>query len=180
VAGTAHADDYTILGMSDTGRSNMATTMATNDGPLAVLGCTSAPNSGPQHWVIDAAVAALNRWVRTGTAPPHGARLAMTAGAHPSVRRDRFGNAVGGIRTPQLDVPVASVSGTAVAGQSETCNLFGSTVPFDRAVLTSLYPTHADYVSKFDQATRRAVAAGFILPADASELEAAASASSVP
>jgi hypothetical protein len=180
VAGTAHADDYTILGMADAGRSNMATVMATHDTPLTVLGCSSAPNSGPQHWVLDAAIAALNRWVRTGTAPPHGARLAMTAGAHPSVRRDAWGNAVGGIRTPQLDVPVVALSGTPPPGQPETCNFFGSTVPFSPAVLAALYPTHADYVAKFDQATRRAVTAGFILPADASELEAAAAASSVP
>ena len=34
-----------------------------------LIGCTAAPNSGPQHWVLDAAVSALNRWVRTGTPP---------------------------------------------------------------------------------------------------------------
>ncbi len=180
VAGTAHADDYiTIIGMSDNGRSNVAGDIVTEDTPLAIIGCTSPPNSGPQHWVLDAAISRLNRWVRTGTAPPHAPRLELTSGAHPVIRRDSLGNALGGIRTPELDVPIAALTGTAPAGASETCSLFGSTTPFDQATLTSLYPTHADYVTKFDAAARRAVKAGFILPADASQIEAAAAASSV-
>jgi hypothetical protein len=35
-------------------------------------------------------------------------------------------------------------------------------------------------VAKFDAATRRAVKAGFILPTDATQIEAAAASSSVP
>jgi hypothetical protein len=181
VAGTAHADDYTAgVGLSDDGRANAAAAMISRDTPLGFIGCTAVPNSGPQHWVLDAAVAALTRWVRTGDPPPHGPRLEMTAGAHPAIRRDALGNALGGIRTPELDVPMAAYSGTAVPGQPQTCELFGSTVPFTTATLLSLYPTHADYVAKFDAATRKAVEAGFILPADAVQIEAAASSSSVP
>ncbi|HXQ43165.1 MAG TPA: alpha/beta hydrolase domain-containing protein [Acidimicrobiales bacterium] len=181
VAGTSHADDYlSLIGMSDDGRSNVAGAIVTDDTPLTIIGCTAPPNSGPQHWVLDAAISALDGWVRTGTAPPHAPRLDLTPGASPTIRRDALGNALGGIRTPELDAPIATLTGTAVPGQSETCSLFGSTTPFDRATLTSLYPTHADYVSSFDAATRRAVKAGFILPADASQIEAAAAASSVP
>ncbi len=183
VAGTAHADDYTSsIGPSDTGRTGaaVASAMITDDTPLGIIGCTAAPNSGPQHWVLDAAISALNRWVRTGTPPPHAPRIDLTSGPHPTVERDALGNARGGIRTPAVDVPVSALSGAAPPGQSETCSLFGSTTPFATATLTSLYPTHADYVATFDRATARAVAAGFIVPADAAQLEAAASASSVP
>ncbi len=181
VAGTSHADDYlSFVGMSDNGRSNAAEAIVTHDTPLTIIGCTAPPNSGPQHWVLDAAISALNRWVRTGTAPPHAPRLELASGPRPTIRRDALGNALGGIRTPELDVPIATLTGTAAPGQSETCSLFGSTTPLNRATLTSLYPTHADYVSKFDAATRRAVKAGFILPTDASQIEAAAAASSVP
>jgi hypothetical protein len=74
---------------------------------------------------------------------------------------------------------VAALSGNAPAGSSVTCGLFGSTVPFDQATLTSLYPTHAAYVSRFQAAAQQAVRAGFLLPADAAALEAAASASDV-
>ncbi len=180
MAGTSHADDYTAsVGMADTGRSNVAAAIVSQDAPLAFLGCTAKPNSGPQHWVLDAAVFALNRWVRTGTPPAHAPRIETTGGPHPTIKRDALGNARGGIRTPELDVPIATLSGTASPGQSETCSLFGSTTPLSPTTLASLYPTHADYVSKFDAATRRAVTAGFIVPADARIIEAAAASSSL-
>jgi hypothetical protein len=181
VAGTAHADDYTsIVGATDNGRINAAEAIVADDTPLTIIGCTSPPNSGPQHWVLDAAIASLNRWVRAGTTPPHAPRMETTAATPPTIRRDSLGNALGGIRTPELDVPIAALTGTAAPGQSETCSLFGSTQDFSAATLASLYPTHADYVAKFDQATTKAVKAGFILAADAPQLEAAAAASSVP
>jgi hypothetical protein len=185
VAGTAHADDYTSGGgigddgLTEAAEEATAKNMVTSDSPLTALGCTTAPNSGPQHWVLDTAVHDLNRWVRTGTPPPHGPRLEVTSGSHPTIRRDGHGNALGGIRTPEVEAPVAALSGNAPAGSSVTCGLFGSTVPFDQATLTSLYPTHAAYVSRFQAAAQQAVRAGFLLPADAAALEAAASASDV-
>ncbi|HVC70661.1 MAG TPA: alpha/beta hydrolase domain-containing protein [Acidimicrobiales bacterium] len=181
VAGTAHADDYIAgVGASDTGAPGAAEAIVTHATALTALGCTTAMNAGPQHWVLDAAIAALNRWVRTGVAPPHAPRLAVVGGTTPVIRRDRLGNAEGGIRTPELDVPIAALSGNAPAGVPLTCKLFGSTTPFSPAALTSLYPAHADYVAKFDQATGRAVRAGFLLPADASQIEAAAAGSTTP
>jgi hypothetical protein len=181
VAGTAHADDYTAsVGLSDTGKPGAAEAILTHDSPFTAFGCTTALNSGPQHWVLDAAISDLNRWVRTGTAPPHAPRLDLVAGATPTIKRDALGNALGGIRTPELDVPTAVLSGDAPAGSSLTCKLFGSTVPFTTATLTSLYPTHAAYVTKFDQAAGRAVKAGFLLPADATQIEAAAAGSNTP
>jgi len=178
VAGTAHADDYEAsVGPSDTGGPGAAAAIASHDAPLTSLGCTTAMNSGPQHWVLDDAIAALNRWVRTGAAPPHAPRLAVTTGATPTIGRDGAGNALGGIRTPELDVPTAVLSGNAPAGAPLTCRLFGSTIPFSAAMVSALYPSHADYVTKFDAATTRAVRAGFLLPADAAQIEAAAAAS---
>jgi hypothetical protein len=181
VAGTAHADDYTTgVGTRDNGTSNAAQAIVTDDGPLTAFGCSVPLNSGPQHWVLDAAIFALNRWVRRGIPPPHAPRIDTTSGPHPVIRRDAHGNALGGIRTPELDVPIAALSGAVPAGTSLTCTLFGSTTPFDGATLRALYPTHAAYVSDFDTATARAVRAGFILPADARQLESAAAQSNIP
>jgi len=181
VAGTSHADDYlTGIGLADNGRVNAAEEIAADDAPLSGLGCRLPSNSGPQHWVLDAAVSAFNRWVRTGEAPPHAPRLALTSGPHPTIRRAPDGNAVGGIRTPAVDVPVSTLSGSGPPGESLTCGLFGTTVPFTAAMLRTLYPTHADYVAEFDADTAKAVRAGFLLRPDAAELEAAAAASNVP
>ena len=92
--------------------------------------------------------------------------------------RDAYGNVLGGIRTPQVDAPIATLSGQGQMGML-FCLLFGTTTPFDAATLAALYPSHDAYVSAFDAATKRAVRAGFILEPDAELMEAAAAASAI-
>ena len=121
--------------------------------------------------MLNAAIAALNQWVRHGTPPPHAPRLDVTGTA--KIVRDANGNALGGIRTPEVDVPIATLSGEGQSG-SILCLLFGTTKPFDAATLAALYPDHSAYVSAFNAATDRAVSAGFILQPDAELMKAAA------
>jgi hypothetical protein len=181
VAGTSHADAYTTgIGLSDNGTTNAAEAVAAARAPLAALGCTVPPNSGPQHWVLDDAISVFNRWVRTGHAPPRAPRLKVSSGPHPAIERDALGNALGGIRTPAVDVPVDTLSGAPPPGTPLGCGLFGSTAPLAQSTLASLYPTHADYVAKFDADAVRAERAGFLLRPDVVQLEEAAAASSVP
>ncbi|MGH7788929.1 MAG: alpha/beta hydrolase domain-containing protein [Candidatus Binatia bacterium] len=174
IAGTAHADTYTtVLGFNDRGDSPdvddlVITSMPVEGEPIA---CGAPINSGPQHWVLKAAVAALDRWVRDGTPPPSAPLIETLAGPPVSIVRDANGNALGGIRTPQLDVPLATFSGSGQVG-AVLCILFGTTVPFDEAKLLTLYPTRADYVTAFNAATDAALAAGFILPPDAALMKA--------
>ena len=128
--------------------------------------------------MLKAAIASLNEWVRYGTPPPTAPRLEVSKWPLFPILRDAHGNALGGIRTPQVDVPIATLSGEAQRG-SLFCLLFGSTVPFDDAKLGSLYPNHESYVSAFNEATDRAVQEGFILPEDAKLMKAAAAASDI-
>jgi hypothetical protein len=100
------------------------------------------------------------------------------AGPPPAIVRDARGNALGGIRTPQVEVPIATLSGEGQTG-TLLCILFGTTTPFDAATLAALYPDHASYVSAFNAATDEAVQAGFILPPDAELMKAAAAASDI-
>ena len=65
-----------------------------------------------------------------------------------AIARDARGNALGGIRTPAVDVPISRLDGTLAPGKSVICSLFGSRAPFSAAKLQQLYPTHADYVAK--------------------------------
>jgi hypothetical protein len=118
----------------------------------------------------------LNRWVRQGTPPPHAPLLDVTDKGE--IVRDANGNALGGIRTPQVDVPIATLSGEGQSG-SILCLLCGTTKPFDQATLAALYPDHSAYVSAFNAATDRAVNAGFILQHDAELMKAAASSDAV-
>jgi Alpha/beta hydrolase domain len=178
-AGTAHADTYTVaVGRTDRGDSPAAAALVLTDTPVEGLTCSSPINSGPHHFVLKAAIAALNRWVRDGVLPPSAPRLDVDPGPPVAFRRDDHGNGLGGIRTPQVDVPIATFSGAAQVGPV-ICALFGSTTPFDAATVASLYPTHDAYVSAFNEATERAVAAGFVLAPDAELMKAAAAQSEI-
>jgi hypothetical protein len=81
---------------------------------------------------------------------------------------DANGNAIGGVRTPQVDAPIAALGSQGNSGGF--CFLFGSTVPYSAAHLASLYKDHVQFVSAWARAVRRDHADGFLLPADAIEL----------
>ncbi len=173
VAGTAHADTYTVDGMSDLGDSSDTAKLVITSNPApGFVDCPAPVNSGPHHFVQKAALAALNRWVRDGIAPPSAPLLEVLPGPPIAFALDANANARGGVRTPQVDVPIATFSGNGSG--SIVCVLFGSTVPFDEAKLATLYPDHDAYVSAFNEATDRAVAAGFILPPDGELMKIAA------
>jgi hypothetical protein len=57
--------------------------------------------------------------------------------------------------------------------------LFDTTIPFSAAKLAALYPAHAYFVAHWAIDTLADARAGFIRPADAAELIAAAAASNV-
>ena len=181
VAGTSHSDVYSLdVGVTDAGKAAADTTYSPPVQSIAggFITCDLPINAGPQHYVESAAIWALNRWVQKGTPPPHGTPLDVVAGTPPTIIRDAHGNATGGIRTPQVDVPIATLSG---GGQSGTtfCSLFGTTTPFDSATLATLYPKHSAYVSAIKKAKNAAVRAGFILKVDGQAISAAAAASNI-
>jgi hypothetical protein len=87
---------------------------------------------------------------------------------------DEHGIARAGIRTPHVDVPTAVLSSQGNSGNGIAGDLVGTTTPFEAAKLAALYLSRADYLSRFGAATDTAVAAGFVLPADAAEIKAIA------
>jgi len=181
VAGTAHADTYVmVVGPADQGSSASDTThlppvQSIFDGAVA---CDLPINSGPQHYVLSAALRQLTRWVRSGRSPTSASPLSVRPGLPPILERDALGNAVGGIRTPQVDVPIAAVSGI---GQPEgsACSRFGTTIAFDAARIASLYPDHRTYVAAVNRAAKRAVRRGALLAIDARAIRRAAASSGI-
>ncbi len=138
----------------------------------SALGCTTPVNSGPEIYVMDAAVAALNTWVvHPSKAPPRADRIEVDHNG--VIKRDAHGNALGGVRTPQLDVPIATLSGEGGQG-SGFCKIAGVTKAFGPAELTSLYGSKDAYLSKFDASMSDAIHKGFLLQADASAMHDAA------
>jgi hypothetical protein len=180
VAGTAHADLYTFLdNRFDTGTNPAIAAIVENDKPVpGIIECTLPVNAGPQHFVANAAVHALNAWIVDGAEPAKADRLEV-AGTPAALVRDNFGNVKGGVRTPYLDVPIAVLEGE---GQPQPdlskideinidnidfCFLSGTTRLFDAATLGSLYPDNAAYINAVNTSTEEAVSKGFLLPADA-------------
>jgi hypothetical protein len=179
VAGTAHFDYYGIsIGPKDTGGGQggvavLASMQNPTNQPSANFTCNSPINTGPAHYVLDAAFYRLNRWVADGIAPPVAPRLQITGVSPVVFATDANGNTLGGIRTPAVDAPVATLRGQATGGSS-FCFLFGSTVPLTPSQMEALYPTHGRFVSAWVRATKSARAVGFLVPADAKELQRAA------
>ena len=181
IAGTAHADTY-VMGASpiDSGTASPQELAQALAPTCNLLGLTLPHpiNAAPQHhYVMMAALSALNRWVTTGEAPPTGPRLAVDTARPATLALDDVGNATGGVRSPWMDAPTCKLSGIAIAG-SRMGALFGSTAPLEAGTLARLYPGgREDYLTKFRAALDTAITAGFILPGDRAEIEAVAAAS---
>jgi hypothetical protein len=170
VAGSAHAD-ASFLGY---GRASGQVWLpgADND-PTESCGRI---NDGPQPQVLRAAFVALHDWVADGTPPPTGLPIETRGG---DIVRDADGNAVGGIRTPAVDVPVSALTGITPA-ESIFCLLFGASEPLSAARLADLYVDHEDYVAQVTASADAAVEAGFLLPEDRDAYVAAAETAAVP
>ena len=64
--------------------------------------------------VHDAALRALHRWVTDGVPAPHQLRIDMDPGPPLRIATDEAGNARGGIRLPELEMPTATYRGAAM------------------------------------------------------------------
>lgn len=143
VAGSAHADYYVIGELE------------------SFLGSPVPVNRGQQWAVLRAALRHLDTWARGGAAPPPAPALETTA---EDCVRDEHGIAVGGLRTPAVEVPTQVLSGRAWPGVSVGAGLFGSTTAL--AGVRERYPSVEAYLAAYAAATDAAIAAGHLLVED--------------
>lgn len=178
VAGTAHADNYLFLGaFMDSGSRPIADLAKVfRPATMSMAGKVDRPfNEGlPHHYVLQAALAAIDGWLRTGRPPASTAPLmldpATRPGDPPALLHDADGLARGGVRTPWVDVPTLRLSGKGDPN-SFIGMLAGSGDPLDKATLARLYPGgKADYLARFTRALDTAIRAGHILPEDRQEI----------
>jgi hypothetical protein len=175
-AGTAHADYYiTITTNTDLGTDPQVAAVFES----AVF-CDKPINMGPQHWLTNAAFAALNRWAISGELPAEADRLTLE-GSPVRLARDEYGIALGGIRTSYVNAPMATLSGEGNSSESfGFCNrLFGTTKLFDAQTLAALYGDNSTYISKVNASTDEAVSLGFLLLKDAALIKAYAAQSDI-
>lgn len=117
---------------------------------------------------VDAAIRHVHDWIIDGTPPPRQPPIEIS-GDRVTIERDEHGNARGGVRLPELEVPIASYCGMA-----EISILGGLTEPFSPQKLRRLYPTREVYVDAVRSAANAAAAAGVILAQRAVEYVEAA------
>ena len=184
VAGSSHFDDYGLnIGPNDTGNGqgaveNLAAMQSPPTSPNPALpNCNEPINTGGTHWVLESAVHWLNLWVTFGIAPPQPPYLATTQASPVVFQDDANGNTLGGVRSPQVDAPIAALGG--IGNSPAFCTLFGTTVPLNASQLTSLYPNHWVFVFKWDLSTIKDLFAGYLVPADAVELMNSAASSQI-
>jgi hypothetical protein len=200
VAGSTHADAYLLeFAAADAAKSGL---------PVPPFNCGDPPiNVGPETFAVRTAIHELAIWTRVPhLRPATGPRLSVhiVTSPQPAAVIDRdpaTGNAIGGIRLPQLTVPIETLSGirppAAVQG-NPNCVLFGATDPWDgntdawdgqagldpsptpEPSLAALYGTKTNYLIRYELATWQSVLEGFLLWRDTREVIGLARAASVP
>ncbi len=154
------------------------------------------PSDFPMDRVAAAVFDNLEAWVARGVPPPRADRFAYAEeggpvkgglqGAEP-LARDEHANALGGVRTPYVDVPTAtyvphSTLASGDAGVPRTPegrvvalgSLIGHKVPFEGETLRRLYGTPTEYARLVAERCAELAAQRWLLPADAAAIAAEA------
>ncbi len=122
------------------------------------------PNTLPLNYVMVSAFEHIDRWIHGGPPPPRAARIETAADG--SAKTDSDGNALGGLRLPEIAVPAARY-GTA----GGACFLYGYRLPFDAARLRELYGTQDRYLGQVAAAARAQVEQGWLRSEEANLIE---------
>jgi hypothetical protein len=168
---------------------------------LKAEGCRLPP--GRLDWapVARATLQRLDQWVAVNKPPPETRLMPLQpATDDPTVlqapktlpeaivqvpQRDADGNPIGGVRLPDIEVPLGVLAAQNEPLRSFTCSLIGAYLPFARTKDSSdgrqpsvaeRYKDRDDYVNRIRVAARAAQAEGFLLPEDAAVIVNAAAA----
>jgi hypothetical protein len=144
--------------------------------PVPPMTCNEGPRSRfPSHIFFDAFLRNLQDWVEDGVAPPPGDAIVVENG-QPVL--DAFGNVTGGLRSPFLDVPTSTWTGSSTG--ASFCFIAGHEVPFTDAQLRQLYPRHGAYVRRVAKDVSALVRHRFITKSDGTRLVIDAAHADVP
>ena len=130
-----------------------------------IPGCDGKGSTFPTGYFLSAALTALYRWAEHGDAPSTAPRIELATTGQVSVSAvDSVGNAVGGLRSPYLDVPLAKYEAHSTPGA--ICELSGRENPLPAAQLTERYGGVDAYMTKFTKSLDATIAEGFLRSGD--------------
>ncbi len=170
VAGAAHAtpDELTFAAAAaDISKAGV---------PVPPMDCSEGPRSRfPNSVAFNAAFRNLDEWVRKGTAPPRAEPIVVENGK-PVLDED--GNVKGGVRSPYVDVPTSTWTGSSTG--ASFCFIAGHEIPFGRERIRTLYPSRAAYVRAVRRNVSDLIAQRFIVREDGAELIKQAETARIP
>jgi hypothetical protein len=141
--------------------------------------CENPLNSFPYNPTVSMALDDLLRWVEDGAPPPRADRIELTGEVGDddvAIARDEHGNALGGVRSTTLDVPVAThlaLNETRDPDEDLTrgsCLVYGSQLDFPAGELATLYGDRDTYVDEVDASLDELIADGWVLEQFADDL----------
>jgi hypothetical protein len=143
---------------------------------VPAMQCKEGPRSRfPNSIAFNAILQNLELWVSKHIPPPRAEPIKVDSGK-PVL--DKFGNVIGGVRSPYVDVPTSTWFGSST-GES-FCFIAGHEAPFDRSQLKKLYPNHKAYVNAVAKNLSSLVSQRFVTRADANKLLEEAKRAEVP
>lgn len=142
---------------------------------LPVPECGFVPSDVPMGGIAIATMANMDAWVRNGTPPPRAERMKLDPQTKKGTK-DRYGNTEGGVRSAQLDIPLAKYGDYL----DPACPLPLSATPpspfmpmwraqLSQAELSSLYKNKDDYLQKFKARLDEMVKQRWLLQPEADE-----------
>lgn len=130
-----------------------------------IVGCDGNGSSYPMSAFVRAALRHLFRWAEDGVTPPRAPRIALkTDSVVAEATVDRFGNALGGVPSPFLEVPIARYEVHSTPGP--LCKLVGREVPLRHDVLFGRYGGLQTYLDEFTVSLDKTIQATFLLEDD--------------
>lgn len=124
-------------------------------------------------YYVNSALEMLHQWVANSQLPAGSLLIERDESGH--VIYDEHGNGMGGMRSPYIDVPLATYHPNAKADKEEVDqsvgNVNGSMEYFSKEKLQNLYGTQKNYLEKFNRAIDRQVGKEFLLPLDAKKMK---------
>jgi hypothetical protein len=149
--------------------------------PAALAAASLLDAGGPPSplrwwWAIRALFCALDRWATEGAEPPPSAWFG--APGDPMIARDLAGNALGGIRPPELAAGLGTYGAVAPSPEAPYPDMFraiaGTWVDRSRT-----FSNHGKYVRRVSEQAAELVGAGYLLEEDADAIVDAAARSQV-
>jgi hypothetical protein len=131
--------------------------------------CEGNGTSFPTYRFVRAALVLLYDWVEDGISPPRANRIEAEVIDTVSVMRtDTDGNAIGGVRSPFIDVPLSRLLVSSTPGPF--CAFTGDEIPFTAQELGARYGDINGFMASFTESLDATIDAGFLLEADREDI----------